>query len=488
MFCNVRIKPNRIQIVLVALIFSILIPVLIGTLFCVPAGDDYLYQAGFLQHEGNRFLYLFWFTKNYYLTWQGTYFGAFLAGIPVFDVLGLSGFRIVMFFVLVFFILSLALMIRSTIQLLFGNCEKYVMTWELTFLTGIFYLFGTNLLIEVFYWYSGMQVYTLPLSFAFISIFCYISFERKKKNYYLIIGIIGAFLASGGTLNVAALSCTLTLFAIIYSVIIRKVMDKGLFIGVSALIGALINAMAPGNFIRQGAYEESVSLLGALVKTGVRVVYSAFSDFRSGTLLILVVVLFLFANRNLKDSRIEFRYPGWITLYALFAIYVTDFPFVYGSGSIQLNSRVEFVEHLCMMLFFSLTAIYWGGWSAKREIFQFSNTNLLIIVVGMLMFLSGPYAYNTFMGFTPYKMLVHMVNGDFSEIARKEEDMIRQIQESEDADTVVIIEKDKPGQWVNFERMYRLPSDLEFVNELDDVSAKVIGYYGKESIVIRFIN
>ena len=156
-----RFRQNRIQIVLLIIICSILIPVLLGSFYCVPCGDDYYNTMGWFTYTGNRLLYPFDFMTSYYMNWQGTYFAALLAGIPLFEMIGLTGFRWVMFFVILFFIGACLIFWHSVVSILRLERKEAQKTYLLLFLLGIVYVFGTNRLTEVFYWYTGMQVYTL---------------------------------------------------------------------------------------------------------------------------------------------------------------------------------------------------------------------------------------------------------------------------------------------------------------------------------------
>ena len=118
------------------------------------------------------------------------------------------------------------------------------------------------------------------------------------------------------------------------------------------MLDAVINAMAPRNFSRQKLYATSLNPVGAIVRPLARSVYAVFSDFRSGVLVVLIVVMFLFDYHYLRESKFQFQYPGWVTIYASFAIFITDFPTVYGYNSTNIGIRGAFVEHVTITLLF----------------------------------------------------------------------------------------------------------------------------------------
>ena len=475
-------KLSYVNVIFVCLLASVMLPVLAGCLYTMPCADDFANALGWMNESGNRLLYLFRNMARIYMGVQGTYFGNFLLGIPVYYLFGMTGLRLWIVFMATLFFVSCFLLVRAFTQLIDFRSEIRQMSVFLILTVGLFYLLGTNLLGEVFFWFTGVQVYLVPLCMLLLSVTCYLRYKLTSRVKFVVLGSVAAFLAAGGALNIASLLCAVYLFGILYDFIILKKSDKSIIMALVALAGALLNALAPGNFVRHTAYDTGLNLSGAFVKTVFRAGYAVFTDFRSGFLLAVVLITFLFGYKYLKNSTFQFRCPGLITLYALFAVFITDFPIVMGYASTRIGPRGEFVEHLAITMFFMLTALYWGAWSAKKELFEFTKTSILILTTMTLLFLTGEYAYDTFLTFTPYKMAYHIVNGDFGSVIEKEEEAIREIKESSERDVVIYIEPDRDELWVNFARSR---FGYECVYDQDTAECQ---YFEKDSITIKNTN
>ena len=251
---------KRIDLKVVALgiiSFSVILPVIMACFYGLPAADDFSNARGWIIFQGNHLKYVFENMIKVYMSWQGTYFGAFLAGIPIYYMWGYIGLRLCMFINVAIFLFSCYLFTKYALKW-FGITENTIATL-LLYTIGMVYQLCNNNLDETFYWYTGICVYTLPLSCMLLCFSCYIAYEDKKENKFLILGCILAFLAAGGSLNVAALLCAVLLFGVVYNCIVNCKIEKNVLIGGTALLGALINTVAPGNFVRHSAFDEKIS-------------------------------------------------------------------------------------------------------------------------------------------------------------------------------------------------------------------------------------
>ena len=111
---------------------------------------------------------------------------------------------------------------------------------------------------KLFYWYTAVVGYTLMFTFSMLALnFSIRSFQEtdnKKVNLYLALGAIFAFLGSGGSLVITSPTCSFLLAVLI--VCFDKVKEKVKLVipFAFALIGALVNVAAPGNYQRGDAY------------------------------------------------------------------------------------------------------------------------------------------------------------------------------------------------------------------------------------------
>ena len=357
------------------------------------------------------------------------------------------------------------------------------MLGTLTFGTlGFLYVLCNNDLSEIFFWYTGSFGYTLPLSFVFLSISCYMNYERKERNSTLILGSICAIVAAGGALNITALLCALLLMGILYNKIVCKQVKKNIIIGITALIGAIINVIAPGNYVRHAVIDSKIRPLFSICTTLLRVNHVIAIELQKGFLLFVIVIAFIFAYKNSQHSSVKFRYPVLITLYGYFALIITDFPVILGySSSANLPGRCTFVESVSTIIFFICVIAYWGGWAAQKNIFQFTAVSFLLIALICSMPLFKYFDIYTLTDLTPYKMVYHIFCGDYKTELERELSIINQIENSTENEVTVCIAKPKDEEWTNLKKIGLSEDSTFWVNDA------LADYYSKNAIILQYI-
>lgn len=230
-------RSKIITVILGLLLLTIIYPILVGCLYGTPSADDFTNSLGWQNYEGRHIRYMFSNLVNIYKTWQGTYFGVFLCGFPIYYYLGLTGLRVWLLGVAVLFFAAVCLTSVSFANWLrIVRVEKKVTVLIISTLF-LFYVLSTNNLDEIFYWYTGTCVYTLPICFSLFCISFYMFYETSGKRLFLGLGIVFAFLAAGGSLDIAALLCSMLLFGILYNYLVLKKINKSFWIGLTAMGG-----------------------------------------------------------------------------------------------------------------------------------------------------------------------------------------------------------------------------------------------------------
>ena len=83
--------------------------------------------------------------------------------------------------------------------------------------------------------------------------------------------------------------------------------------------------------------------------------------------------------------------------------------------------------------------------------------------------------------FTPVKMCVHMLKGDYKTAVLREENIIEQIKKSENMDVIIECKKPSDGEWSNMKKLGLEEGSESWVNNT------IAHYYGKNSITIRYL-
>lgn len=343
---------------------------------------------------------------------------------------------------------------------------------------GIFCLFSTNSLADIFYWYTGICVNTLPLCFVFFTIACYFQYDISEKKIYLVVGNVCAFIGAGGALCISGLFCSILLFCIIYNLVVLKKIKRNITMGVVALIGSTINVIAPGNFVRHSVIDSEIRVGLSVVTTIFRIHDEIARGFQHGFLLLLIVATFLYGYNNLKESQFEYKYPLLVTLYCYLGIFITDFPVVLGYSHANLDGRVAFIESVAIVIFCMAAALYWGGWSARKELFNFTKELYFIIVLVCLVPMLKYLDLDQMLELTQNKILYHIVNGDYKTFSERELNIIYDIENSQEQDVIIFKPKKDDNEWTDLKNN-RLTSDPTYY-----VNYAVAEYYGKNTVIV----
>lgn len=336
-----------------ALVYMIAI-YLWASAYSVLSADDFSHGVTFgrfLENLHLRVISSVRFSIMTYFTWQGTFFAMFIQALlsPV-NGLEFTQLRVVM-------ILNLLLIIISGIVLiyeLFSNLSKEF-RFLIPFVSALLYfvLLGTTTYQEVFFWYSGSTSYGFPFSFFLLGlVFLFRYYRLKEKKYAKASKIIG-FLACGGTLMIAGAGCYLTLLTVAYHSAKDKKVDKqGRNIFIWWLIGALINTIAPGNFLRKSSYGEGLQVLDAIKNSfrickhncKILIVSGCFFE-----VAVIFLVMGIIIGLAYKKSRADIRSNALLLVAAVLspaAMWFACFPATLGYNAYDgLNNRCDFVLH-----------------------------------------------------------------------------------------------------------------------------------------------
>jgi len=317
--------------------------------FSVFVSDDYWYaqDAGV---KGVSLLQNFILSCKYaawvYMTHQGTYFSEFFG--VFFTPVTHGGFPMLRFWMvlnssLVFITL---LWFVNTFLDGIGKIPLYVKT--LVMAGTVFAMTQYESFAEIYEWWVGASVYTFPFSLMLISATAFMLANREniKVNKWVIISCVSGFCAVGASLAITGTACYLLLSLLIYySVKNGKVSKSNIIMFGVSFIGALINAIAPGNFIRQSS-EGELDLLKSIGDT-FNVWWSNVNwlfghDERTNYLA--VFILFAICGFLVADM-LTVNVKAWIIagVFAIFSPFAVIFPVATGYNVPWMPPRCVFV-------------------------------------------------------------------------------------------------------------------------------------------------
>lgn len=485
------VEKNRKVIIWIISIASILlllysiIPYLYTTWFIIPSADDFGFSNSVKEQiaAGNGyFISALKLTFETYFTWQGTYFCNFLLYITAPLVrFGIIGVRIMCFICILVFYTSIFCLIRGIFRYLLKLNEYW---YSIAFFAMTSWVISNvRIPMEIFFWYNGVCAYTIPLACAFFgcNFMLKYMFDLPKKQYFVGAIILG-LAACGGTLQHAAIICYVYLLFAGWSWINRAQGKKKILIVFgSTLLGAVINACAPGNFVRHGDIGDGKMHIGSALGYSL---YNALNEMKYILLetdmrYVLIVVLFLGYFAICKEEQVKMKWIA-IIMVALFGIlWISNFPVALGYSSSYMEPRGYFVLDNMIVIGFGLWAFVIGKWIGQQTYEKIPSWSVMMILV---VFLFVTYFWEGYRSekVKPIELCIeNCQNGYFERFRDMWEEILENIEESEE-ENVVVLSKHIPD-----------PSILKNPDLSSDstywINITAAEYYEKESISIEWL-
>lgn len=367
-----KAQKSIISIFFVCIAVFLILPSIMITLYSYPCQDDfhYAFYARELMNQGHDiFTMSIIKTVEYYLTFTGCYTSSFLGyfcsgiincniwGIRIFELLSLIIFYIALYIFLYSFsckvmqferkkILSLYCLLLACFNCLINYSDHDDFYW---FITSIQYLFICSLIL------FGVSFF----------IYCIYERDQKKRRISLILACILGFAGSGGTLSIAAFCCELFALVFLWGFFVQKC-RKVSCIGMGVtMVGAIINGIAPGNYIRDG----KPITIGRVLYAGVqsfRYTLERWETFIKNPVfwIIIVFLVVVLGKCRCKEEKYNYKYP-LLFIFVLFCLVAgIIFPTIlgYGYDCYLILNRGNFISDMAFYLFIFLALFYVKGW------------------------------------------------------------------------------------------------------------------------------
>ena len=312
-----------------------IVPFLISLFFVVPVADDFSYVLDLRNCGGYSVKGIWELIKHQYLVWEGAFFAIGLGG--ALDIMPFWGYRsitVILVICLVGF-LTMVYKLLSTIlrKVVFSNREVL-----LSILIIICYL-EARIPREIFSWVVGACNYTIPLIVGLAGVlFLIYAYSSPNPYFYIVLSAILGFLASGGSLQITGSVCWIYLGFLVYDILKnrRKIYMMSFF---GTFSGALVNALAPGNWSRKAISYENISIFETMYYALIAVWKELkFLLFESYVLLFLMLIL-IYVIIFLKPQKNFLINPIFIAIFWGPNCYISVFPVCVGYASVDLSER-----------------------------------------------------------------------------------------------------------------------------------------------------
>lgn len=458
-----------------------MIYVIVGSAkYTVLLGDDFctgtqvgISQESFLQYIGMSFRYM----KDMYLTWQGCYSSMFIQALlsPI-NHSGLPQLRGIMIINALLFFGSLFGVVWTIFDFVWKEEKKPGV--RLTVLSLLlFAVLDTRVFTEIFFWYTGALGYNFPLSFGlFGAMFFLLSnnerYSGKAKNLFAVLSAVLLFLASGGSLAVAGTECYLILLLVLaFFLVDKKISVRNIIVAAAGIVGAFINVLAPGNYIRHEKSGNGILLLFQSVKWAVRNVWTEIERLTKttlfGVLLLAMVLIGIYLSNRLQGIIKEY---GIVSILALAIGYVTTFPVALGYGGSELPNRCYFILDVVLVLSLSNFAVFIGccldKWARIRE------NKSVCAALGIMLFAVLVCSPETFSDSALMQVAKSMRNGTYENYYNECKAIYDYLATCPEENVVIPM----PAYIENFECFYFDDDETAWVN------VGIAEYYHKESV------
>lgn len=364
-----------ISIACVIIIAATCIVFAAGAGYTVLIGDDFTHGVrvgAFHVSLPRYFAASLLYVKDLYMDWQGTWFAMFLqAFLSPINNFGLTQLRVVMVGNALLFFLSLTALLWTGLSFFSAGEaveDRDLKPWRLVVLTLIFAaVTNADVYTETYFWFSGAVAYSMPFSVLLTALTLFLLINKegigpgRKTGYAVCAGIL-FFLSSGGSLAVAGTGCYVVLvLGGIFFFAAGKVSVHNIAVFAAGLVGALINAAAPGNFSRHDETAGAGLHVGQALFYTVRMFAEEGSRLFRETVLGLVFLVLLAVGVYLSGKcRIVLKTYAAVTFLMLAAGLVAEFPVALGYGSFTIPNRCYFIIDTALVISLLNLALFAG--------------------------------------------------------------------------------------------------------------------------------
>lgn len=312
--------------------------------------------------------------KNYFYSWQGTWFSVFLFSLQP-EVFSHDAYWIVPY-------LMTGLLIGGVSDFLYCLLVRVLRLSKRDFL-----LIDVILLLVLIqfvpyqtssiFWYNGAAHYTVPFALAMFACARFLRYVIDFRKRDLVLASLWmTFL--GGT-NYLTAFFGLGLFLLFTALFFRRD-GRVLFMLVPMvleMVGLLISALAPGNAVRGGSQYRVTALgmiqaVGKALTRGMQGMWETFRDcpVAVAAMLVMAVLLWDMLREALSERRLHFLYPVPVILY-LWGLYCAVYwPVVFVGGSMEDGSVSAGVPNTIFWVFILAlfgSLLYGLGWICEKS-------------------------------------------------------------------------------------------------------------------------
>lgn len=434
--------------ILAEIILSVLflVPYMGIVFYALPRGDEFSSAAGIIKGGGYSLPTIFRYVANLYMRWEGNYTGHFM--FSALNPLLLGGIDAPVYILNVLFFISFVIAMLFIVNMLMKvfsleqSDRKFI-----SFLVVILSM-NCRFLREMLAWFTGFTYYTLELLLGLIAFVVIASLTAKDnaKGTKMIVAVaiclLSNALAVGGSLQVSAIICYIDLLLLIYCIYARRDKYLAILLFAVAVLFTLIDVLAPGYAIRKSGYDESVSIIKAVIYSVVCVYHElerlCIETFIPYAFLVLAILLCIFIKEGKKKIYLN---PVFVACAGLIGLVGSTLPVCYGYASPEIASRGYEVLDILIVLFGTLFIGSMVNYLklSKVEITKGTATCFLCMIA--MLFCTVALRVVPFNSIPSVECALRLADGSIKDYSDYWRDVMHQLEESTDEDVVIDVER-----------------------------------------------
>ncbi len=415
------------------------------------------------------------YALHIYMRWQGTFTGNVLIplGLYLYKVKGNSALHVEFLVVVTLYFVLVFVLIDCFVNKFAKKIERFTLDLMLMIVLTITVFYNCFQIRDIFYWHTSVAVYTIPLISSITSLI-FLADSRLKYSIRYILSALFSFMSAGGALDIAALICTINLFAIAYRISVKRRYSTLLeFLPfVAAFIGALFNSFAPGNYVRYNGNPGINDLQEAITKSVSYVAHRNVVLIGEGG--ILLVMLSIVVAECIIQSDIKIINPIVLAGALFVGEVIIDFPVWLGAG--RLRDRNEFVGKSVAVWFCFIFLLDFVLYVYVKFRKNFSHKEIIpkyirifplykgwVFIFTVVLFISLPYITDKNKEYYPYRIYNDIFSGKLKQYKEENNQVLAAIENGKkNTDVEAIVEghveveymedtglNDNPDNWVN---------------------------------------
>lgn len=422
--------------------------------YTVYSADDFSCASSMRPYGDSAWEYLqacFRYVKKMYMNWQGTYSSIFVwTSINPLNEAGLPQLRVMMVLNTLLYTFSLLLLIFIIFNAFLRNNFhlKLFVSACVTYL-----IMNSRAYPEAFFWFNGAATYTFPISCLFIALGFFILGNTKDRHRILFAVLASLFGigSQGGSLAIAGVGCYVVLvLCILFWMKSKQISVMNIAVMLFFIMGALINAAAPGNYVRHEQFETGIHPVAMIVPT---------------------------IRLYLREIKLIITNDQFCVIFLLLiAPMVTIFPVVLGyAGNEDMPNRVLLIINAVTVLVYANMAIAAGYWIAvfiKAKAIKPVRPICLLTIL-LLVFLVRVFAVSGVRNTIMVRTFSNLYHGKIQEYYAECENIYEYLEGSSETD-IVIENYPQRVEGFGFFELYSNPDEW--------VNTSVAKFYYKNSV------